>query len=463
MHSDNKKDYKISLIGRTNVGKSTLFNRLSGSRSALTFDRPGVTRDVKEASIDVWGKKVTLIDSPGMFDYEECENNTSLLEAISEKLVEVIEKSDLVFFVLDAVYGITEYDKDIARTLRKYSKNVVVVMNKSEKKVSELSYIEALEFGFQQNVQISAEHGMGISDLLEITEKLIPDEYKVRYDDHEDELYGQDEEIIKLAIIGRPNVGKSTIVNVLLGENKQLVADFAGVTRETQECDFEFDTRKIKLIDTPGVRRKSKIYDILEKISVSSTLKACRNADVVVLVIDGSSLICGEIEKQDITLAANVVREGKALVIAFNKCDKTPYARDAIPEFLKRNISHKLSQLKDVPFMFTCALDGSNINKMIKTALKAYDKQAQRVKTSDLNDWLRGISDSDILSGGSAKFKLKYITQIGGIPPKFLIFASGNDNIRDSHKRFIMNNLKESFNMKEVPVQIFFKSHTKKK
>lgn len=453
--------FKIALIGRTNVGKSTLFNRLSRSRDALTFDRPGVTRDTKEAVIDVWGKKSILVDTPGMFDYDECDNKPELMAAIYERLNEVIQESDLILFVVDGFSGITEYDREIASVLRKSGKsNVIVVVNKSEKKVAEGSYCEALEFGFGDSVSISAEHGNGISDLLEILNENIDGEAEVLDDDAEvvEEIYP-----IKLAIIGRPNVGKSTIVNMITGENKRLVADFAGLTRESAESDFELNGRKIKLIDTPGVRRRARIFDVLEKISVSSTRKAFKNADVVILVIDGSSLISGEIEKQDITLASHVIREGKALVIAFNKCDLTPYAKDEIPEFLKRNIAHSLSQLKDVPFLFVCALDGSNIDSMLSQAIAAYDKQAKKVKTSDLNDWLSHINNSDILQSGSARFKLKYITQIGGIPPKFLIFTTNMDNIKASHERYIINSLKENFDLKEVPIQVFFKEQQKKK
>ncbi len=466
-NNKNEHTFKISLIGRTNVGKSTLFNRLSRSRSALTFDRPGVTRDTKESEIEVFDKKVKLIDSPGMFDYDECENNPLLMDAINNKLEEVILESDLILFVIDGLYGITEYDRDIANILRKLSKNVIVVTNKTEKRISENSYIESMEFGFKDNIKISAEHGLGIDELLESIYKYIPDSFKVDFKDLQDEdedfeVEDRKKDIIRLAIIGRPNVGKSTIVNMLLGENKRLVADFAGVTRESSEDDFYFSGRHIKLIDTPGVRRRTKIYDILEKISVSNTMKSTRNADVVILVIDGSSLICGEIEKQDITLASNVIREAKALVIAFNKCDKTPYSKDEIPTFLKRNIAHSLSQLKDVPFLFICALDGSNIKKMMNTAIKAYDKQSKRVKVSDLNNWMREINNSDFLSAGSIRFKMKYIMQVGGIPPKFLIFVNNKQNMRDSHKRYITNSLKETFDMREVPIQIFFRENDKK-
>lgn len=449
--------FKIALIGRTNVGKSTLFNRLSKSREALMFDRPGVTRDTKESIIDIYGKKCLLIDTPGMFDYDECDNNPLLMKAIEEKLDEVIKAADAILFIIDGTCGITGYDKEIAGILRKRGKtNIIFIINKSEKKSSKNSLIEALEFGFDHNIPISAEHGEGVSDLLETLYKIIPEKYIFEENDSDKK------DIIKLAIIGRPNVGKSTIVNTILGENKRLVADMAGLTRETSESDFVFKGRNIKIIDTPGVRRKSRITDHLEKISVASTKRAYKNADIVILIIDGSGLISGELEKQDMTLASHIVREGKALVIAFNKVDLTPYNIEDKPKFLQKEIGMNLSQLKDVPFLFVCGTDGANIEKMLFEALKAYDKQSKKIKTSELNDWLYEINNSDLLQSGSAKFKLKYVTQVGKIPPKFLVFGTNIKNMRESHERYITSNLKQKFALKEVPIQVFFREQKKK-
>lgn len=452
-------NFKIALIGRTNVGKSTLFNRISKTRSALTFDRPGVTRDAKELDVDIWGRKATIIDAPGMFDYAECDNKPELMAAISKKLDEIIGSSDLILFVLDGYAGITEYDREIASILRKSGKHIIVVVNKGEKKEANAAFAEATEFGFEDLVQISAEHGMGLSDLYELVSSKIPEPFE----EEQEESGVEQEEIIKLAIVGRPNVGKSTIVNNIIGEEKQLVADFAGLTRESSESDFEFKGRKLKIVDTPGLRKRARINDVLEKISASNTRKACRTADVVILLIDASSLECGEIEKQDLTLASDAVSEGKALVVAFNKYDKTPYKKDDTPEFLKRNFRKGLSQLKDVPFLFVSALDGTNVEKMLSIAIEAYDKQKKKVRTSDLNDWLSEINNSDLLQSGSARFKLKYVVQVGSMPPSFLIFVTNKQNIRKDHERYILNNLKQRFKFQQIPVHIFFKDQTKKK
>lgn len=443
--------FQIALIGRTNVGKSTLYNRLSGSRDALTFDRPGVTRDLRERTIDIWGKRATIVDTPGMYDDSECSNNPLLMDAINAKLDDVIEASDLILLVVDGNTGITHRDFEIAQRLRKKSKKVVVSVNKSEKKSANNAYIEAMSLGVPDIIKISAEHGLGIPELYEVLNRYIPG--------HNTDILEQKDphDIIKLAIVGRPNVGKSTIVNRIIGEERQLVADFAGVTRESVSAEFEFFNRQIRIIDTPGIRRKSRIKDALEKISVANSKSSYKRADAVILVIDASTLIAGEIEKQDLTLASDIVSSGKALVIAFNKYDKTPYEKNDKPEFLRRNFAQSFSQLKDVPFLFISALNDENLSQMIQMVISSYDKQAKKIKTSDLNEWLLLINRSDVLQSGSARFKLKYITQIGSIPPTFLIFVSKRASMRADHERYIVNNLKSSFNLEGVAVKTIFR------
>lgn len=443
--------FNIALIGRTNVGKSTLFNRLTNSHSALSFDRPGVTRDLKEQNISINEKNVTLIDTPGMFDYNECDNKPELINAINKKLSDVISKSNLIIFVVDGNIGFTPNDLEISRILRKSGKDIILAVNKCEKEIIS-TYSDVVSLGFPEIIQISAEHGNGIDELYDTLNKYIPEEYKAENTDEQNEI-----EVIKLAVIGRPNVGKSTIVNKLIKEEKQLVADFAGLTRESSFSDFEFNNRLIRIIDTPGIRRKSKINDVLEKISVSNSKNSYRRADVVILMIDASTLECGEIEKQDLALASDVVKEGKALVVAFNKYDKTPYKKNDTPEFLKRNFSKSLSQLKDVPFIFVSALNNENVIELLKLALDTFDKQKMKIKTSNLNDWLFEVNKSDTLQSGSARFKLKYITQVGVNPLSFLIFVKNKGEMRKDHQRFIENNFKQYFNILGIAINIIFK------
>jgi GTP-binding protein len=411
-----------------------------------------VTRDARESVIDIYGKEAILIDSPGMFDYAEYNNDVSLLAAISKKLEELVDSADLILFVLDGITGITEYDRDIANFIRKTGKKVIVAINKSERKDSEYSYVSATEFGFSEVYRISAEHGIGIDVLLEAILEDMPELLE-----GDPEPSNENDDDIRLAIIGRPNVGKSTMINAILGMEKQLVADYAGLTRESAEFTFNYADRIIRLVDTAGIRRKSRVFDILEKISVSNARKSYRNADAVILMVDATTLESGKIDKQDLGLAADILKHGKALVIAFNKVDMTPYNPDDHPQFLRRHFGSSLSQLKDVPFLFVSALNRENIEEMLNTIISIYDRQKIKIKTSDLNEWLRGVSKSGLMQGSSVRCRLKYITQVGVLPPKFLIFVTNGDNMRIDHKRFIINNFRDTFDVRETPVEIIFR------
>jgi GTP-binding protein len=265
-----------------------------------------------------------------------------------------------------------------------------------------------------------------------------------------------DADSIRMAIVGRPNVGKSTLTNSIIGESKQLVGDFSGLTRESSEYAFTFADRKLKIIDTCGMRRQARVLDMLERISVSNTKKAYKNADSVVLLMDATSLISGKIEKQDLNLAANIVNSGKSLIIACNKCDKTPYRIDDVPPFIRRNFRHGLSQLKDVPFLFISALRRENIETLLRRVIEVYDKQRRQFKTSDLNGWLQELNRRDLLQSGSICFKMKYITQVGQLPPTFLIFTTNRDRILESHRRFINTDFKRAFDMQDALIHIKF-------
>lgn len=458
MHSNNST-FKVSIMGRANVGKSTLFNRLARSNQALAFNRPGVTRDAKEKVITIFDKKVTIIDAPGFYEYAECNNNPVLLNAINEKLDSIIKESDIIIFVIDAIDGITSNDLKIADTLRKSGNNILLAVNKSEGRVKEQAFIDALSLGFENTVSISAEHCQGIDELLNVIYNYIPDNFKLNEEDSSN-IDNKKQMILKIAFIGRPNVGKSTIINQLLGSNKQLAADFPGLTREDAAFDFIYNNKLFKIIDTPGVRRKAKIYDKLEKISVTSTLRSYRHADAVILVIDASSLECGFIEKQDITLASNILKDGKALVVAFNKYDKTPYKKNSQPKFLKQNFERSLSQHKNVPFLFISAINNDNLDVMMNTIIETYNKHKIKISTSKLNNWLQYINKTEVMNSASVKFKLRYITQIGETPPTFVIFVSKRQEMRKDQERYIMNHFKQHFNLQDVVVKLIFKNQS---
>ena len=454
MQSDNS--FKIALMGRTNVGKSTLFNRLVRAKNALTYNRPGVTRDAKEKIITIFDKTVTLVDAPGMFDYAECDNKPELMEVINEKLKNIIETSDLIVFVTDGIVGLTANDIKIADILRKSGRNIIMAVNKTEGTVKEQAYVDAVSLGFKNTIAISAEHELGINELLECIYKYIPEQYLLTEETRQ-------KDYIKLAFIGRPNVGKSTLTNALLGSDKQLVADFPGLTRESSAFDFEYNGKTFKLIDTPGVRRKAKISDKLEKISVTSTLRSYRHADVVVLLIDATTIEEGMLEKQDLTLASNVLKDGRALILAFNKYDKTKFKKNSKPKDLIYNIQHSLAQHKDVPFIFISALNNDNLDRLIDLVIQTYERHRIRVSTSKLNRWLQIINSTGIMKSASVKFKLKYITQIGETPPTFLIFVSKLQEMRADKERFIQNNFKQHFNLNDVVVRFIFKSQSSKR
>jgi GTP-binding protein len=396
-------------------------------------------------------KKLILTDSPGMFDYEE--SDSFLLDGISRKINELLASTDLILFVLDGSTGLTAYDKEIARILRKCGKSVIVVINKSDKKKRiEQVYFEALELGFEDVLRISAEHGNGIDALCQNISDRIP------YNGPETEAGAAPEEVIKITIIGRPNVGKSTLINQILGEDRQLVADFAGLTRESAEFEILFQGKSIRLLDTAGIRRRNRVQDILEKKSVQNSRKSYKNSDTVILMIDATTLESGRLDRQDLALAADVIKEGKALIVAFNKVDRTPYAVGEVPLFLKRNFKHSLSQLKNISFLFISALNHENINTLLQAVLTIYEKQKIRIKTSALNRWLADIKQSEMLQSASVKFKLKYMTQVGILPPTFLIFISNENGLREDHKRFISNGFRKYFELDDIPLHIVFRA-----
>lgn len=442
--------FKIALMGRTNVGKSTLFNRISRANSALTYNRPGVTRDAKEKLVTIFEKTVVITDTPGMFDYAECDNKPELINAINKKLQNVIDTTDLILFVTDGIIGLTVNDIKTAEILRKSGKRVIMVVNKTEGKAKEQAYADAVSLGFADTIAISAEHGVGIDALLDCIYQYIPER------ELDTATIGK-RKVIKLAFLGRPNVGKSTLTNSLLGIEKQLVADFPGLTRESSAFDFEYKGTHFKLIDTPGVRRKARIHDKLEKFSVASSLRSYRHADIVVLMIDATSVGEG-LEKQDLTLASKVLKDGRALILAFNKYDQTKFRKNSNPKQLVYDIQHGLSQHKDVPFIFISALNNDNLDKLMDLVLQTYEKHRVKVSTPKLNTWLRIINDTSIMKSASVKFKLKYITQIGETPPTFLMFVSKLKELRKDQERFIQNHFKQHFNLQDTVVRFVFKN-----
>ena len=421
---------KVALIGRTNVGKSTLFNRLSGTRNAIVFDQHGVTRDIRESQLG----NCIIVDTPGMFDDTA---DFEISQAMSNVLDKVLATADIFLLIVDCVAGLSALDEKIAAVIRKTGKECILVCNKSEKKES--SYIDFFELGIDRYVCISAEHGLGIDDLFSML--------------NINANQPEERNATKIAIIGKPNVGKSTIVNSILGENKRIVADVPGATRESSLDYFEFDKQLLAIIDTPGVRKRAKIDDRLEKISVANTIKSCQIADIVFVVIDALNLFNEHLDKQDLTLINIALKYGKTIIIVINKMDLTEY--NSTPKFVREQLQYRLSQFKNIPLFSICGHDKSAIMALLKYAVKLHQKQDIKISTSDLNKWLAFVNGNGVLRN----VKLKYITQIGTTPLKFLIFVSNTENLISSQKRYIENSLRQTFRISEIPMQIIFRQN----
>ncbi|MDR1364972.1 MAG: ribosome biogenesis GTPase Der [Holosporales bacterium] len=453
---------RVVILGRTNVGKSTLFNRLISRREAIVFDRPGVTRDLREKDVVLLGSiQACIVDTPGLFDTVAFGGQRDLVQHVDSELNRIIGATALMLFVLDGVSGITSIDREIAQFIRRSGKPVIAVVNKADCNGTDAVCYEAAELGFDLILKVSAEHGAGIDSLLEKMSDFLP----AIPSSPNTEQAGQhdDARAIRLAIVGRPNAGKSALVNAMVGQSRRLVGDFAGLTRESSELEFEFARRRIKVVDTPGLRRKSKMADTLDMVVDSNGRNAYKSADAVIVVVDATSLVSGEVESYDLKIAADVVKEGKPVIIAFNKCDITPFNQNDTPEFLKRNFRTSFAQLKGIPFLFVSALHRTNIGKMLRLALSMYDKHNSRIKTSGLNSWLRDMCQGGWLQNCAARFNLKYITQVDANPPTFLIFVSNGASMRDSQRRFVINSLRARFELNDVAIRVLFRESSERR
>lgn len=432
----------IAIIGRPNVGKSTLFNRLTGKRSALVSDVPGLTRDRREEEADLAGHPVTIVDTAGL----EQAKRGSIAERMRQQSEAAVAAADLILFVIDAREGITPDDKSFSRLVRASGRPVVLVANKSEGRAGEEGFYAAFELGFGEPVAISAEHGEGLADLL--TEMMAALGLK--------EAREADAEVpatarpIRVAIVGRPNAGKSTLVNAILGEERMITGPEPGLTRDSVPSDVEWSGRKIRLFDTAGLRRKAKITETAEKLSASDAIRAIRFAEVVVLLIDAER----PFEHQDLTIGDLVTEEGRALVVAVNKWDLVEDKQRKLKQ-LRETLSERLSQAPGVALVPLSALSGRGVDKLAKAVLEAYDTWNRRVSTPDLNRWLAealGRHAPPAVSG--RRIKIRYITQPSTRPPTFIAFCSRPEELPKSYLRYLTNSLREAFDLPGVPLRI---------
>lgn len=436
---------KVALVGRPNVGKSTLFNRLCGKKLAIVDDQPGVTRDWREGSASIADLEFTIIDTAGL----EIMSKDDLEARIFAQTEQGISFADVVFFMIDAKEGLTPTDLSLAQKVRRMGKPVYILANKSENRKVLANIDEMFALGFGEPLPISSAHGEGISEIYDIlakhTLKKTPEE----------ELEA-DEEIppIQIAIVGRPNAGKSTLVNTLLGYNRLLTGPQAGMTRDSISVDFEYQGHKIRLVDTAGQRRRAKVDEKLEKLSVADGLRAVQYAHIVILLMDATTIL----ELQDLHIASHAIKEGRCLILGLNKWDQVTNKKETLEE-IEHKLKFTLNQAKGIPFIPLIALDGSGTDDLLKAAFDVYALWNTRISTAKLNDWLKFTVEKHqppIVSGIRVKFK--YATQIKTRPPTFALFANAKDRVLDSYVRYLENDLRETFGLWGIPIRFILKS-----
>ena len=442
--------FTIAIIGRPNVGKSTLFNRLVGQKLALVDDEPGVTRDRREGEGRLGDLEFTLIDTAGLDEGAR----GSLTARMQEQTEVAIGLADALMFVVDARAGLTPNDRAFADFARRANKPVVLVANKSEGKQGDAGAMEAYALGLGEPIQISAEHGEGLSDLYDALRALMPEPADAGEEFDDDDVIEPDEDIskrpIRVAIVGRPNAGKSTLINHLLGEERLLTSAEAGTTRDSISVEVNWQGRDFRVFDTAGLRRRSRIEEKLEKLSVADALRAIRFAEVVVLVMDAQN----KFEEQDLRIADLIEREGRALVIAVNKWDLMGRQSNLISA-LRTDADHLLPQVKGMPITAVSGLMGEGIDRLMSAIEQAYAVWNRRVPTASLNRWFEQAVDANPPPAVSGRrLKLNYITQAKARPPSFILFCSRADAVPQSYLRYLVNSLREFFELPGTPVRI---------
>ncbi|MCA1652746.1 MAG: ribosome biogenesis GTPase Der [Sphingomicrobium sp.] len=440
----------VAIVGRPNVGKSTLFNRLVGKRVALVDDRPGVTRDRREGEAQLMGLEFTIMDTAGFED----EDPASLPGRMRQQTQAAVADADLALFLIDAREGLTALDEEIGRWLRSQDTPVIVAANKAEGRGAEAGRLEAYKLGLGDPMAISAEHGEGLVDLFEA---LRPHVEKEEPSPCPLPPAGEEEEggPLKLAIVGRPNAGKSTLVNRMLGEERMITGPEAGITRDSislewQWRDEEGQLRPVRLVDTAGLRKRAKVEDKLEKLSAMDTRRTIDMSEVVVLLLDATR----GLEAQDLRIADSVHEEGRALIIALNKWDVAEGA-SALFNGIKAALEEGLSQLKGVTLLTVSAKSGKGIDTLIKVAFELRDAWSRRVTTGELNRWFeRAIDTNPPPAPGGKRIKLRYITQVKSRPPSFVIFGSRVDQLPDSYHRYLINSMRRDLKLGPVPLRL---------
>lgn len=467
--------FSVVIVGRPNVGKSTLFNRLAGKKLALVDDTPGVTRDWRAAEAFVGGLSFTVVDTAGLEDVMD-----GSLEARMRRQTErALEAGDVILFVVDARAGVTPLDRHFAAWLRRRPQPVILVANKAEGKAGMPGLLEAFELGLGEPVPLSAEHGEGMADLVgallphmpdtkaksqrnrrglradlaaAVAAKAIAEEGETPIGDIE-ETEEERARPIQIAIVGRPNVGKSTLLNALIGEERVLTGPEAGMTRDAITVDWTWRNRQLRLVDTAGLRRRARIDDKVEKLATADGLRVVRLAQVVVLVVDPDAIL----DKQDLTIARMVIDEGRSLLIAVNKWDAVT-DRDAALKQLDDRLQTSLNQARGLKTVTISALRGVKLDALLDAVLETYDTWNRRVPTAKLNRWLEGVLSHHpppLVEG--RRLKIRFMTQVKARPPTFALFVNKPGDLPEAYQRYLIANLRDSFNLPGVPLRLLLR------
>lgn len=427
----------VAIVGRPNVGKSTIFNRLIGERQAIVDDTSGVTRDRQYGTCEWNGKGFTVVDTGGFVGSSDDIFET----AIRSQVKIAINEAAVIIFLVDVTTGITDLDEDVAKMLRRSDKPVILVVNKVD---NNERYLEANEFyslGFEETYFISSLSGSGTGDLLDSVTEHITDEPEI------------ESELPKFAIVGQPNVGKSSLVNALLGEDRNIVTDIAGTTRDTIHSKYSKFDKEFLLIDTAGIRKKAKVHEDLEFYSVMRAIRAIEEADVCILMIDAQN----GIEQQDLSILRLMQKRHKGIVILVNKWDLVEKETNTARDF-ENSIKSKIAPFSDVPVIFTSIIEKQRIFKAVETALEVFENRSRKIKTSVLNETMQPEIERYPPPSHRGRFvSIKYMTQLPTPYPAFVFYCNHPKHVKDSYKNYLENRLREHFNFSGVPVTIFFR------
>jgi len=437
----------VAIVGRPNVGKSTLFNRLVGKRLALVDDQPGVTRDRRESDASLLGLEFRVIDTAG-FEDEAVETLPGRMRQQTEAAV---RDADAALFLIDAREGLTPLDEEIARWLRVESTPVIVVANKAEGRLAESGIFEGFRLGLGEPIAVSAEHGEGIADLFEALRPHV--EYERLTVEAEE---GTPDAALQLAIVGRPNAGKSTLVNRIIDEERMITGPEAGITRDAIAIDWHWHGRPLRLVDTAGLRKRAKVEDKLERLSVMDAKRAIDYAEVVVLLLDATR----GLESQDLRIASQVIEEGRALIVALNKWDVAENA-SSLFNGVKAALAEGLAQLKDVPVLTVSGKTGKGIDTLLEVAFDLREAWSRRVPTGELNRWFEAAVEANPPPAPRGqRIKLRYITQVKSRPPTFVVFGNRTDELPESYRRYLLNAMRRDLKLGPVPMRLDFRGRS---